>query len=291
MILLPRASFQELEFPVETQRVRGGIRDHLHEYPHAPGAAAEKLGRKPYEIEMVANFQTTFRKWPDLWPKRLAELRKVFEAQTSAWLVIPTIGKMWCYARDWDQEWVAKVLSGEKATFKFIEDQQSEFAVEKLVQVTIDSLPSQAQRFKILAENLDSKPSIFDQVLDAVNKVMAVVDQGQLYGGLLESKILALSALCKEADQRKELQLAPNHGILDALHDLWASSNDLLTDTQRTGGKIVRFRVPAEMSVSAVAKLVYQDPSRAVEILNLNPIDDAFAIPKGTELKIYQAAA
>ena len=290
LILLPRASFQALEFPVVSVRVRGGIRDHLHEFPHLPAAANEKLGRKPYEIEMVADFQTTFAKWPGLWPKRLADLRDLFEAEASDWLVIPSIGKMWCYCRDWDQDMDAKVLSGERATFKFVEDSQDQFAFQQLVNVNVQSLPSNGQRFAQLASGLSPKPSIFDDVLDAVNSVMAVVDQANAYGGLVESKILALSALCKEADQRIELQSAANHAILDALHDLWSSANTLLTDTQQTGGKIVPFRVPVVMSVADVAALVYNDASRAVEILNLNPIDDAFAIPGGTMLKIYQAA-
>jgi prophage DNA circulation protein len=291
VLLLPRAGFQGLEFPVEKVAVRGGIRYHLHEYPHAPGAALEKLGRKPYEITMVANFQTTFAKWPGLWPKRLADLRDLFEAETSDYLVIPSIGKMWCCCVEWDQEMVAKILSGELATFKFLEDSQDQFALQQLVQVNVNSLPSTAQRFGTLANTLNPKPSIFDQVLDAVNKVMAVIDQANAYGGLVEAKILALANLCKEADQRLELQSASNHAILDALHDLWSSALKMLTDTQSTGGKIVKFRVPRTMAVADVSALVYHgDASRAVEILTLNPIDDAFAIPSGTVLKIYQAA-
>jgi prophage DNA circulation protein len=289
IILLPRASFQGLEFPVESVDVRGGIRTHLHEYPHWPSAALEKLGRKPYEITMVSNFQTTFAKWPGLWPKRLADLRDLFEAEASDYLVIPSIGKMWCCCTDWDQSMTAKILSGEKATFKFIEDSRDQFSVEKLVQVNVESLATNGQRFDTLTSTMNPRPSIFDQVLDAVNSVLAVIDTAKAYGGLVEAKILALANLCKEADQRIELQDASNHAILDALRDLWSSALKMLDDTQRTGGKIVRFRVPATMSVADVAALVYRDATRAVEILTLNPIDDAFAIPAGTVLKIYQA--
>jgi prophage DNA circulation protein len=292
LALLPRAGFQGLEFPVESVRVRGGIRTHLHEYPHWPSAALEKLGRKPYEIEMVANFQTTFAKWPGLWPKRLADLRDLFEAETSDYLVIPSIGKMWCCCTDWDQLMTAKILSGETATLKFVEDSQDQFAFQKLVQVNVESLPSTAQRFNTLTSAMAPRPSIFDQVLDAVNKVMAVIDQANAYGGLVEAKILALANLCKEADQRIELQNASNYAILDALRELWSAALGMLDDTQRTGGKIIRFRVPSKMSVSDVSSLVYHgDASRSVEILTLNPIDDAFAIPGGTVLKIYQQAA
>ena len=288
LVLLPRASFKALEFPVVSVRVRGGIRDHLHEFPHLPAAANEKLGRKPYEIEMIADFQTTFARWPGLWPKRLADLRDLFEAETSDWLVIPTIGNMWCYCREWDQDMDAKVLSGERATFKFIEDSQDTFLLNLVT--TPNALPNAANELADLSLSLKPKPSIFDDITDAVNSVMAVIDQGNAYGGLVESKILALSALCKEADQRIELQDCTNFRILNALRDLWSSANKLLTDTQQTGGKIVKFRVPVTMSVTDVSSLVYKgDASRGVEILNLNPIDDAFAIPGGTMLKIYQA--
>lgn len=290
LALLPRASFQGLEFPVQSVRVRGGVRDHIHEFPHLPAGAVEKLGRSPYKIEMTASFQTTFAKWPGLWPDRLTDLRLLFEAEASDWLVIPSIGKMWCFCREWDLTMTAKVLSGETTTFTFVEDAQDLFSVNQIVQVKIDSLPSTVTRFSALTSALSPKPSIFDQVVDAVNSVMAVIDQSDAYGGLLASKILALSALCKEADQRVELQSPANHAILDALHDLWSSSQSLLGDTQRTGGKIVLFRVPSTMSVTDVSALVYQgDATRGVEILTLNPIDDAFAIPAGTVLKIYQA--
>jgi prophage DNA circulation protein len=292
LVLLPRASFQGLEFPVESVDVRGGIRTHLHEYPHWPSAALEKLGRKPYEITMVSNFQTTFRRWPGLWPKRLADLRDLFEAEASDYLVIPSIGKMWCCCTDWDQQMTAKVLSGEKATFKFIEDSQDQFALQKLVQVSVESLSANGQRFAQLSSALSPRPSIFDQVLDAVNSVMAVIDQSNAYGGLVEAKLLGLAALCKEADQRLELQSPINHRILDALHDLWSSALTMLGDTQRTGGKIIKFRVPRTMSVTDVSALVYKgDATRGIEILTLNPIDDAFAIEGGTVLKIYQEAA
>ena len=214
--------------------------------------------------------------------------RELFEQETSADLMIPSIGPMFCMCREWDQEMTAKVLSGERATFKFIEDSSDSFLLNDLVS-TPKSLPTKASRLTNLSQTLPN-PSIFDSVLNAVNDVMAIVDQGNVYGGLLEAKILGLVALCREADQRIELQDATNHGILDALRDLWAAAKEILTDTQRTGGKIVKFRVPVTMSVIDVSALVYQgDTTRASEILNLNPIDDAFAIPGGTILKIYQA--
>ena len=44
------------------------------------------------------------------------------------------------------------------------------------------------------------------------------------------------------------------------------------------------------MAISDVARAVYGDASRAVEILQTNTIEDPFAIPGGTTLKVFAAA-
>ena len=136
---LQRASFQGIEFPITSMTLKGGIRDHIHEYPHAAGGAPEKLGRKLYEVSMQANFQSTFRAYPRLWPSALSKLRKIFEQQTTGDLVIPTIGTIQAYARNWTQQMEAKIRSGETATFEFVEDQGSEDLAAGINDVT-DSL-------------------------------------------------------------------------------------------------------------------------------------------------------
>jgi hypothetical protein len=47
--------FGEFLFPFRSYSIKGGMREHLHEFPHG-GIAPEKLGRKLYEISVTGLF-------------------------------------------------------------------------------------------------------------------------------------------------------------------------------------------------------------------------------------------
>src|ERR1019366_6889543 len=63
-----------IHFPVESSRIEGGQRDHLHKYPHSPGASPEKLGRESYLYHVTSKFDTGFNDgaYPGLYPYGLA---------------------------------------------------------------------------------------------------------------------------------------------------------------------------------------------------------------------------
>ena len=44
------------------------------------------------------------------------------------------------------------------------------------------------------------------------------------------------------------------------------------------------------MTIGQVAVAIYGDSSRAVELMQINPIEDALAIKSGTKLRYVQAA-
>jgi prophage DNA circulation protein len=289
---LPRAKFGDYEFPVEGMRIKGGLRDHVHEYPHSPGGAPEKLGRKLYEIDVTANFQATFRAWPGLWPDRLADLRDMFEKEETASLVIPTIGTIQAYCFEWDQEMTAKILSGEKATFKFREDQTTAFLIENLVQVSVQSMAAAGDRFAAEAAKQDPQLGIFDQITNAVNSGLALIDTANAYFGLIEAKVLGIIQLCREADQRVSLFLDPsNNAMLEALKELWASATTLHENLLQKSNPLTTYTVPATMAVTQISTILYGSTDRAMEILQLNPIENAFEVPGGTRLRVYEAAA
>ncbi len=286
---LPNAGFLGLEFPVESMRIKGGLRDHVHEYPHSPGGAPEKLGRKLYEIEVVSNFQTTFRAWPGLWPDRLADLRKAFEEEKTGPLVLPTIGTIQAYCFEWDQEMAARILSGEKATFKFREDQTSAFLVENFLFRPVQSMEAVGARFAAEAAKQDPKIGVFDQITNAVNSGLAIVDTADAYFGLIEAKVLAVVQLCREADQRVELFQNPiNHAMLEALKELWASATTLHENILQKSGPLTSYTVPVTMAVTQISTILYGSTDRTMEILQLNPIENAFEVPGGMRLRVYQ---
>lgn len=292
---LPRASFSGVEFPIESCRVKGGIRYHVHEYPHIAGGDVEPLGRRLYEIEMRATFQAVvgatgvsgFGSWGGgIWPGRLALLRSIFEGQTSATLVIPTIGGITARCTEWDQEMVAKMRSGETATFRFIEDQATAFAFAKLVQVKTESLDVLSQAMSTEFDKAGIDRSLTDQLLDAVNVALGVVDQVELFGLEVAAKIGLVEQICREFDKRiEQFQNPANWAALDAMKDLWAAVQALAQNVDGDAVVFAFFEVKREATIGEIATAIYGDTSRAVELLQLNPIEDAFSVPVGTRVR------
>jgi prophage DNA circulation protein len=289
--ILPRASFSGLEFPYQAVRVIGGLRDHVHEYPHVPGGDPEKLGRKLYVVEFECVFIHETQTYPDLWPKRLKSLRDLFEAEITAELMIPTIGPIQAYCFDWDQEFTTKMLNGERVRFRFREDQESAFLASKLVSMKVESLGALSGNFAIQADEHGIERPFTDELLAAVNSVLAIQDQGELFGQLLANKIQNVADLCREFDQRLDAFNDPTaFPALEALKDLWAAANELASDT--TAGDLVflTYTVPQLMTISQIAVAIYGDTSRAVELMQINPIENAFAVKAGEKLRYVQAA-
>lgn len=291
---LQRASFSGFEFPVKSVRVMGGLRDHVHEYPHVAGGASEKLGRKLYDVTMQCAFLQGLvdARWANLWPDRLGRLRRLWEAGETAALHIPTIGTIQAYAVDWTQEMDARIRSGEMVEVKYREDESAAFLVNALVQVSPSAVAASAQKLELETRELSPVPSIFTGIQDAANAIFAFGDQFELAGNLVEAKILGLVALLREADEQLDILDEPvNHRILDALHELWLSAVQLQEDLQNKSAKLERYTLPATMAISDVARQLYGDTSRGGDILQLNAIEDPFAIPAGTVLRFYQIAA
>lgn len=284
-----RASFNVIAFPCEEIEVHGGIREHVHEYPHNPGGTPEKLGRKLYEIEMVCLFHDTFAGYPGLYPDSLAAMRGHFETELTADLVIPTVGTIKAYCYDWKQRATGRQRSGERVTFRFREDMPPD-DLDAFVATasSIKGFVALAQNFRIVAQDAPPpKPSLFDDIQNAINSVLAIKDQADLFGNLIEAKLLALANVCSQIDQLNILKDPTSYRIANAMHEIWKASLDSLRDLSQTQKKLETFKLPMLMTITDVARRLYGDASRSVEILQLNPITDAFAIPAGTPIRYY----
>jgi prophage DNA circulation protein len=284
---LQRASFAGIEFPVSSVTVKGGLREHVHEYPHVAGGAPEKLGRKLYEVTMVAEFHDVIPEYgSSLWPGSLADLLNFFELETTEDLVIPTVGKIQAYAVEWDKVWEAKRQSGERATFHFREDSGNAFLASEAV-ASISGISALGAYNYSLYQASGYQSSIFDAINDAVNAITSITDQAEMFGNLVEAKALALASLCDQADASvKFLQDPVNHRILDALLELWAAAIRLQKDAALTALTVINWTVPSPMAVSDVSRALYGDSARAVDILQMNAIEDAFNIPSGQVLRV-----
>lgn len=312
---LQRAAFFEIQFPVRRMTVKGSLRYHVHEFPHAAGGAFENLERKLYEIHMTAPFMQRFRAYPNLWPKRLNDIRTLCETGQAGPLVIPTIGTIRARCVEWPEEMDAKVQSGVVVDFTFIEDQPSANLVSTIVSASEANVASatdayNAELIAARASNTGSlfgtlsnsqvvaaasggrgfTPDILDVINDVAQQVFALKDQFDLEGQLLTAKVDRLAGLIEQADATVVgLQQPENYSLLDSLRNLWAANNQLAKDIQGQRAPLAVYPVPMVMSVSEVSVRLYGDNSQAVTLMQMNPIDDVLRIPVGTRIKYYPA--
>lgn len=289
---LQPASFEGIEFPVKTLRVAGGIRDHIHEYPHTPGGAPEKLGRKLYEFHVTADFTAGLiePRYQFLWPSNLAQLRTLFETQTTGTLLVPTIGPIQAYCVAWEQTQTAANRSGEEVQMSFREDASDTFLIDDAISVNLGSMQSKLDNFNFQASSFPTV-SIFSAIDALCSSVLAFNDQFELYGALVTSKIDGLVSTLREADHDVvELNDPPNWQLLAALHDLWQSAAQLQKDIQQQNDFLRTFTTPVRMGVGQVAVALFGDSAKGVDLMRLNVLPDPLAIEPGTLIRYYQAA-
>lgn len=282
------ASFGGFRFPWKTYDIRGGIRDHVHEYPHVHGGDPEKLGRKLYEISFTPIIQAGLipRRYQHLFPATLQNIRRLFEEQVTEELVIPHVGSIKAYAVTWNEKADSRNLSGVDPEWVFREDASASFGQQLIVDTR--RMSSAMDNWSLEADVIKPRPSIFDAINDGALAVLSIKDQLDLYGNLVAAKIEGLVSLIQEADAQVQSFKDPdNYGALAALQRLLASTVDLANDIADRGQGLQIHTVALTMSITQVATAVHGNPSRASEIMQLNALDNPLAIPAGTKVVYY----
>ena len=295
-------SFAGHKFPYKSYSIRGGIRDHVHEYPHSPGGAPEKLGRKLYEIQVNGIFleekamqaSQRARYGAQLFLAQVNGLRALFEDQVTDSLVIPHVGSIKAYAIGWEEKADTRNRSGIEVDMTFREDQEGAFVFEVL-QLGPTTLPERVDTLDDVRARLYAgrqEPSLFAQINTVANSLLAIKDQNDLYGSLIASKIYSLSALLGRVDTEVDDMNDPdNLELLEAVHALWDAVNQLGNDMQSKSVDLRNFTVPLLMSVTDVSNAIYGNASKATDIMQLNALENPMAIPAGTSVRYYPVAA
>ena len=292
----PKASFAGIEFAYTSLSVKGGIRHAVHEFPHTPGGEVEKMGRKAYSIRFRAVFHDLpgsdyARAYPDAYPSSMRLLRKSFEEEVTGDLVIPTIGTIKACATDWTATFdPALMRTGEVFDIEFLEDSDrallADIAIElgsPAAMVDLSDALIAAMKAAFLAEQ---SLSLLQKINDAITDVLAIAGRADAYARVVESKIRALDNLCQQAaDGLDDLQHPENHLIANAVKDLALNARAMGEKIAATEATIKQITVKTTMSVSALSTLLYGTSERGFELLQLNPIEDALAIPAGTVIK------
>lgn len=293
----PPASFQGVKFPVSESEIRGGLRDHVHEYPHSAGGTPEKMGRKLYEITLTIPAHATFRRYPTLYPDDVNFLQDLFEAQTTDDLVVPNIGTIRAYCYDWTRKASGKKRSGEDIVWRFREDPPAD-ALDAWV-VSVDTSTGLMGAVTNLETAMEAVPpgklaQLMNQLgslIERVNDMLAYKDQADLYGNLLEAKLLGIADLCSQIDGLTDVKDPRNWRLADAMRSIWASTVGAVKDLDQKKQVLQTYVTPAAMTITDVSKALYRDAKRGMDILRLNAIEDAYAIPRGTSVRYYPDAS
>jgi prophage DNA circulation protein len=298
---LKRASWNGIEFPVRHYTVKGSLRYHVHEYPHAWGGAFENLQRKLYEIRMTVPMMATFAQYQDLWPNRWATLRGQFEKGDVGELTIPTVGTIKARCLEWPETFEAKIQSGVMVELAFLEDQSQQFLVDKLVEVDQqrmkDMLIRASGEFDAAALQYQNgvtpyEQSIWDGIISFGNEILAMKDNVELFAAQIDSKIQALDTLIRDADATIRFLNEPfGWPVVSALHDLWQSAEALVNDIQSRGMQVQTWTVPTTMSVTDISTRLYGSNSMSVSLMQMNDFADALAIPQGAQVRYYPDVA
>jgi prophage DNA circulation protein len=301
---LPRASFNSIPFPFTSRDVELTGRYHVHEFPKMAGGAVEKMGRKVYEFTFDAPFHATNPRFTNLYPDSLNRFTTMAETQETAVLVVPEIGSIRAFIAKINRRRQGKIQSGEEVVLHFVEDDVEPF--RKVVAPTSTASFNEAvsSYFAAIDGNVEIADDIafptkwfplkspFALLQDAINLIGSIQDQFDLYGNLLAAKLEKVATLCKTIHSLVTfLQHPRNQRVQRALRDLWDATHKVQGDLKRLNRQTVPYRVPATMSVGAIAQSYYGDASRGGEIMTLNRIPTPFAVKAGTTLNVYPKTA
>jgi len=283
-------SFAGIKIPYKSYRVKGAYRKHVHEFPHSPGGAPEKLGRSLYEVTVTVNFDGSIN--TPTYKQLLTDLgvlRGLWEDGVTDALFIPHIGAFKAFADDWTEDVHNTDRSGVMTEIKFCEDQASAYLVLASLIVDSTTLKDAANNFQVKSEPFQQ--DLFAAINDLAIQISAITDQSNLYGALLAAKIDGLTAMIQHVHgQVKDLALPQNWELREALQRLFLEAIAIKNDIAQKGDLLRTFTVPLPMSVGQVAAAVYGDFSRGGEIMQLNVLPDPLRIEAGTAVRYYQAA-
>ena len=290
-------------FPVESSRIEGGQRDHLHKYPHSPGASPEKLGRESYLFHVTSKFDTSYASvgYPGLYPDGMSALIAAFENGTTGAFRLPQMNtEVDCYARKWTREMSNRVRSGETVEFTMVEDQTDAFVAANLfvnyadVASAADTLNQSAAVNAYLVNANTKFTNLFTALNTAVTSFLALKDTAGLYDQAVTAFAATIVNKCQQLDAMLGVQAGPADqlaAVMEQLHVVWAAAQQYQLDQSAQGVTLSQWRVPTTTDVTTLAASIYNgDTTKSEDLLSLNSFPDPLQIPAGFLVNFYPNA-
>jgi prophage DNA circulation protein len=288
---LQPTAFDGLVFPCREYTVTGGVRDAVHEFPHADGGLPELLGRKLYTVKMRCVFDTAMKGIYAGAMDRLTSLRALFNASTRAPLMIPSIGEIDAYAMDWEEAWTSKVNSGETFEITFREYQASD-VFSTGVQSNYQAISASLDAAILDGLEIGIGGDFFGSIQKFTNSINAVADQGELMSEIYSSKVQGLANECRSLITRAdELQQPKAWKVLADIRTIGVAAIRIHEDLLQKLRNTFLFTVPTDMDLFAISRAMYGDTSKVRELLLMNAIVDLDLVPRDTIIRGYLKAA
>jgi len=291
-----KAAFGDIEFPFVGLSIKGALDHHPHKYLHRPGAEVEGLGRRAYVFRFSCQFHNTAQSWPDLYPSRLSQLVSLCESEQTFPLYVPNLGReLPAKAINWDRSLLASVRSGESVEFEFLEDSTERYTADKLINFTQGAAPTQFEAVRFEVEQVSGVDGdtldALDALSDELDKWLALKDLAEQQVAFQHARVDGLFTRCQELARSPVLQTATAWLALEATLALWGTIAKLRNESLDAARPLAGYTTERDrMSVIDVSMVLFGDPGHTIEILQLNDLDDAMAIPFGTDVR-YLAPA
>jgi hypothetical protein len=287
---LKKASFGDIEFPYKSISIKGALDHHVHKYLHRPGAEIEALGRRHYEIRYECDFHTDMPSWPGLYPNRLSQLVSLFESEETLPLFVPNLAReLPAKCIDWPRKLLATVRSGESVELTFLEDSTDRYTADKLITFTSKTVVPQVDAVQFEVEKLADPVAQdwLDKVLEELDKYLALIESIEMEADYQHARVDGLFDRVGRLARVPVLQTAAGASALRATLALWGTIAEQKNTSLVAARPIAAYTTQRDkMSIVDVSMALFGgDPSRALEILRLNDLDDALAIRVGTEIR------
>jgi hypothetical protein len=95
--------------------------------------------------------------------------------------------------------------------------------------------------------------------------------------------------MCADLARFSPLQEPENYPVFNAVQNLAAAAQSLgeTLGGGDPGAELHTFVTPTVMSVQSISMAIFGNASRAMDVLNLNPIEDASAVPANFTIRYY----
>lgn len=291
-VLLARASYEGLRFPVEASSLDGGHDSVKHKSRRKRGADVEWTGQREYAGTLRIPLYHDLTDFPRAYPDLYRELVGLFERRPQGTLVHPTRGEIRVQIDSWKESLDSKTTNGFVMELAFTEvDASAQFGPPDGGLVQVDP----GQRALDLATKVDEyvvqsvpvatdRPALVAPVI--ADQITFLEEESRGYSDLTAAIDTMVSAVTNTREATS-LQGLVGHDARAACAELLAAVFEYRAEY--LGGAEPREIVVSDtMSLAQIAALpyVYGDAGRAADLLAANTIVNALRVPAGTRLRV-----